>query len=96
MTSFMTSGVGGRRVGVGWIRAMSIIMRALTSDDDGEIVDCLRQLKSSHAGTGLMHESFWKDDVSTFTRSWFAWANSPFGELILKLSREWADVFKNV
>jgi len=35
-----------------------------------------------------MHESFWKDDSSNFTRSWFAWANSLFAELILHLSKE--------
>ena len=35
-----------------------------------------------------MHESFWKDDAALFTRPWFAWANSLFGELILKLARE--------
>ena len=63
-------------------------MRALTSDDDGEIAACLHQLKASHAGTGFMHESFWKDDASRFTRSWFAWANSLFGELIVALSSE--------
>jgi len=40
-------------------------------------------LKNTHAGTGLMHESFFKDDAGRFTRSWFAWANTLFGELIL-------------
>lgn len=81
-------GVGGPHVGVGWIWPMSIIMRALTSTDDGEIATCLHLLKASHAGTGFMHETFWKDDAMQFTRPWFAWANALFGELILTLCRE--------
>jgi uncharacterized protein len=35
-----------------------------------------------------MHETFQKDDPKEFTRPWFAWANTLFGELILKLSVE--------
>ena len=42
-------------------------------------------LKSSNAGTGFMHESFNKDDANNFTRKWFAWANTIFGEFIFKL-----------
>lgn len=52
---------------------MSIIMYALTSTSDAEISWCLDTLKSSSGGTGFLHESFNKDDVSTYTRSWFAW-----------------------
>jgi len=37
---------------------------------------------------GFMHESFDKDHADQFTRSWFAWANTIFGELILKVHRE--------
>ena len=40
---------------------------------------------NTDAGTGFMHESFHKDDANNFTRSWFAWANTLFGELISKL-----------
>ncbi|HOI49663.1 MAG TPA: glycoside hydrolase family 125 protein [Prolixibacteraceae bacterium] len=43
---------------------------------------------NSDAGTGFMHESFHKDDPKNFTRHWFAWANTLFGELVLKLVRE--------
>ena len=64
------------------------MMRAFTSRDDKEILDCIRQLLITDAGTGFIHESFHKDDAANFTREWFAWQNSLFGELILKLVDE--------
>jgi hypothetical protein len=73
---------------------MSIIMRALTSEDDAEITTCLIMLKRTHAGTGFMHESFDKDDPAKFTRKWFAWANTLFGELIIKLYNQRPHILK--
>jgi hypothetical protein len=67
---------------------MSLIMRAYTSDSDEEIANCLAALLRSSAGTGFLHESFWMNDASRYTRSWFAWANSFAGELILKIADE--------
>ena len=67
---------------------MSIMMRAFTSQDDAEIRACIEQLMRTDAGTGRMHESFHKDDATHYTRSWFAWANTLFGELIIKLVEE--------
>ena len=64
---------------------MGIILRAMTSRDKEEIAYCLSALKRTHAGTGFMHEAFHKDNPDDFNRSWFAWANTLFGELILKL-----------
>ena len=81
-------GIGGPHAGLNMIWPMSIIMQALTSTEESEIRQCLRWLKTTHAGTGFMHESFDKDDPTRFTRAWFAWANSLFGELIIKLSQE--------
>src|SRR2546427_2266929 len=78
-------GVGGPHVGLNMIWPLGIIMRALTSANHNEILFCLRMLKTTHAGTGFMHEAFDKDDAKKFTRAWFAWANTLFGELILKL-----------
>ena len=80
------SGIGGPHVGMRMIWPMSIMMRALTSDSDAEILQCLQWLKQTHAGTGFMHEAFDQDDPSHFTRPWFAWANGLFGELIVDLS----------
>jgi len=81
-------GIGGPHEGLDMIWPMSIMMKALTSSNDGEISRCLTWLKNTDAGTGFMHESFHKDDAKHFTRPWFAWANTLFGELILKLHEE--------
>jgi len=67
---------------------MGIILRAMTSVDENEIIYCLKMLKSTHAGTGFMHEAFHKDNPDDFNRSWFAWANTLFGELIIKIYHE--------
>ncbi|MCT4590997.1 MAG: glycoside hydrolase family 125 protein [Carboxylicivirga sp.] len=67
---------------------MGIILRAMTSTDDKEIKKCLDMLKATHADTGFMHEGFNKDDAKDYTRDWFAWANTLFGELIVKVYHE--------
>lgn len=79
-------GVGGPHVGLGQIWPISIILRALTSTDDKEIGMCLKWLRDTTAGTDFMHESFDEDNPRKFTRPWFAWANTLFGELILTLA----------
>lgn len=78
-------GIGSPHTGLDLIWPMGIIMRAMTSDDDNEIKKCVAMLVSTHAGTGFMHESFHKDDPKNFTRKWFAWGNTIFGELIMKI-----------
>ena len=67
---------------------MGIILRAMTSTDDEEIKKCLKMLKDTDADTGFMHESFNKDNPQDYSREWFAWANTLFGELILKIYNE--------
>jgi len=64
---------------------MSLIMRALTSDNDGEITQSLTALRDTTGGTGFMDESFCMNNASKFTRPWFAWANTLFGELVLDI-----------
>ena len=78
------NGPGGPHVGMGMIWPLGLIVQGLTSLDDQEIEQCLAILQRTHAGTGFMHEAFNKDDPKKFTRSWFAWANTIFGELVLK------------
>ncbi len=78
-------GIGGPHIGYDMIWPMSIMMKAFTSRDDAEIKWCMETLMKTDAGTGFMHESFHKDNPEKFTRAWFAWQNTLFGELVLKL-----------
>jgi meiotically up-regulated gene 157 (Mug157) protein len=90
------AGIGGPHEGEEMIWPLSIIIQALTSDDENEISDCLGVLKRTHDETGFMHEAFHKDDPSKYTRSWFAWANTIFGELILKVARDHPSVLDKI
>ena len=75
-------GIGGPHVGRDSIWPMSQIMYALTSNSSAEIKGAIQMLKACAASTGFIHESYNRNDSSMFTRAWFAWANTLFGELI--------------
>ena len=82
------NGPGGPHVGMNMIWPLGLIVQGLTSTSADEIRECLVTLQKTHAGTGFMHEAFNKDNASQFTRPWFAWANTIFGELVLKTFNE--------
>ena len=88
------SGIGSPHTLKDKIWPMTIIMQAMTSTDPAEIRNCLNMLKTTHAGKGFMHESFNKDNPADYTRSWFAWANTLFGELIIKVHEEHPELLK--
>ncbi|HVA97146.1 MAG TPA: glycoside hydrolase family 125 protein [Candidatus Acidoferrales bacterium] len=73
---------------------MATIMQALTTEDAEEIIECLKTLKRTHAGTFYIHESIDVDNEHRFTRHWFAWVNSLFGELILKVHNTSPEILK--
>lgn len=81
-------GIGGPHIGYDMAWPMSVMMYAHTSQSDAEIQRCIEMLQRTDADTGFMHESFNVNNSKDFTRSWFAWQNSLFGELILKLIKE--------
>lgn len=81
-------GIGGPHIGRDSIWPMSQIVYALTSNSDVEISHSIQMLKLGSAGTGFMHESYKVNDPRNFTRKWFAWANTLFGELIGKTVQE--------
>lgn len=65
---------------------MSLLMQAQTSDDDGEIKQCLDMVLDS-SRLGLVHESVDVNYITQYTRSWFAWANGVFAVTILDLAK---------
>lgn len=54
-------GIGGPHIGLGYIWPMSITIQALTTSDIKERSTCMEIILRTTAGTGLIHESFWKD-----------------------------------
>jgi len=81
----VSEGLGGPHIGYNFIWPMGFMVKAFTADNDEEIRYCVKTLLETDANTGFMHESFHVDDPTNFTRPWFAWQNSLFGELIIKL-----------
>ena len=78
----MAEGIGSPHTPGGYIWPISLCVQILTSEDDEEAASIMRMLLTTHAGTRLMHESFDPDQPEKYTRSWFAWANSMFGEAV--------------
>jgi meiotically up-regulated gene 157 (Mug157) protein len=92
----VAEGIGGPHIGPGMIWPLSIIMRALTSQDEKEIESCLRMLVATTGGAVFMHESFDAQDPGKYTRPWFAWCNSLFGELIVHIYESHPQVLQRV
>jgi hypothetical protein len=90
----VAEGIGGPHVGPGMIWPLSIIMRALTSRDSNEISHCLQMLVDTNAGTGFMHESFDANNPGIYTRPWFAWCNSLFGDLVVRVAASHPEILE--
>jgi meiotically up-regulated gene 157 (Mug157) protein len=95
-TGSAASGVGSPHTGMNRIWPIAITMTALTASNDGEIIHSLRMLKKTHAQTGFMHESFDRDNSERFTRKWFAWANTLFGELVYETFLNKPELLKEI
>lgn len=84
----LAKGVGSPHTPPGFVWHIGIVMQALTSNSREEIMECLEMLANTHAGTNYMHEGFHPDAPEKYTRSWFAWANTLFAELLENLMEE--------
>ncbi len=84
----VAEGVGSPHTPKGSVWPIGIIVRALTSTDRNEKLAQLKMLSETHAGTNFMHESFDPSNPEDFTRKWFAWANTLFAEMLIRLKEE--------
>jgi len=82
----MFRGIGGPHIGPTHAWPMSVLVQALTSDDDSEIIECVDMVKNVSL-MGLINESVNVNYQMDSTRSWFAWANSVFAQTILHLAK---------
>ena len=84
-------GIGGPHIGLRNAWPMSLLVQAMTSNNDTEIMDCINAVKNVSV-FGVINESVNVErgirDGSGMTRSWFAWANSVFAQTILMLAAE--------
>jgi len=80
------SGIGGPHVDAWNPWPMSHISAIFGTDDDSAILKSLYTIANNTAGLGLIHESQSIYD-ETYTRSWFAWANSYYAEMLLDLAQ---------
>ena len=78
------TGIGSPHTPEGYVWPLSLIIQAMTSNDEEEIKRCVSTVASSTGGTYYIHEGVYKDDDTVFTRPWFAWANSLFADLVLR------------
>eukprot|EP01088_Endostelium_zonatum_P017928 TRINITY_DN5559_c1_g1_i2.p1 TRINITY_DN5559_c1_g1~~TRINITY_DN5559_c1_g1_i2.p1 ORF type:complete len:207 (-),score=42.76 TRINITY_DN5559_c1_g1_i2:62-682(-) len=80
-------GIGSPHTYHGYIWPIALTMQALTTTNEDEILNMIESCIVTDAGTNLMHESFDPNNPSRFSRPWFAWANSLFGEMIVKYQK---------
>lgn len=85
LTGRAFKGIGGPHIGLQNAWPMSLLVEAMTSDDDDEIERLLKSVKDA-SPLGLVHESVHVDRLREYTRSWFAWANSVFAQTILDIA----------
>lgn len=80
------AGIGSPHTPRDHVWPIALAVQGLTDQDPAEKRRILDLIVATDAGTGLVHESFHKDDPRIFTRPWFSWANAMYCELALDVA----------
>ncbi|MFB6364097.1 glycoside hydrolase family 125 protein [Paenibacillus elgii] len=84
----VAKGIGSPHTPPDYIWHMALSMQGLSAVTKEEKLEMLAMLEATDADTGFMHEGFHADDPTVFTRSWFAWSNSLFSQLVYEAMKE--------
>lgn len=79
------AGIGSPHTPSGYIWHIAMAMEGLTSSSREEKLAVLRKMAETEGGKGMMHEGFYCDEPSRYTREWFSWANAMYAELLLSV-----------
>jgi len=88
-------GVGSPHTGLNKVWHMAQAMQGMTSSNEKEILKVLWYLRDSTAATGFMHEAYSPKNPNHYSRRWFAWANTVFGDFILYLDKEYPHILQS-
>lgn len=75
-------GIGSPHTPEGYIWHISLSVQGMTTLEASEAEQILDWLEATDAGTNLVHEGFFKDDPTLYTREWFSWSNAMFVEFV--------------
>lgn len=76
-------GIGSPHTRFGYVWPLSMAVRGLIASAKEEKLKALEQIAATTGGKNMIHESFFCDDDSLYTREWFSWANAMYAELFL-------------
>lgn len=89
-TGSLTAGIGSSHTLPGRVWPIALAVQGLTGTAE-ERARLVRVIADTDAGTGCIHESFDPSDPAAFSRPWFSWADSMFGELALAVADDVAE-----
>ena len=81
-------GIGSPHTPARYVWHLALSMQGLTSDNKEEMSRVLHMLETCDGNTGYMHEGFFVDDPTVYTREWFTWSDSLFCEFVDKCIAE--------
>ncbi|WP_371069558.1 glycoside hydrolase family 125 protein [Sediminibacillus sp. JSM 1682029] len=80
------AGIGSPHTPDHYIWHIALAVQGMTTASKQEKERILIYFSTTDGKEGYMHEGFHADDPASFTRSWFAWANSMFSEFVLSMA----------